>query len=104
VAANGNDYQFDIPGAVDRLSPEDKKRLYRYYPSTLTKIENNDSLSLQDIKNLTRIGVSDDVIIYEIGATASLFYLTPDDETELEQAGVSYRVIQAMKNSGGLTY
>ena len=81
------------------LTKEDKKRLERHYPKTLEKIEKHHRLNIQDIKNMTRIGVSDDVIIYEISATRSFFFLTPDDERELEQAGVSNHVINAMKDT-----
>ena len=81
------------------LTKEDKSRLERHYPKTLEKIEKHHRLNLQDIKNLTRIGASDDVIIYEISSTRSFFFLTPDDEEELQQAGVSNRVIDAMKDT-----
>ncbi|NGX37552.1 MAG: hypothetical protein K1000chlam2_00708 [Chlamydiae bacterium] len=81
------------------LTKEDKNRLNRHYPKTLERIEGRQKLSVQDIKNMTRIGASDAIIIFEIQATRTLFFLTPDDERELEQAGVSNQVINAMKDT-----
>ena len=80
----------------ETLDTDDRDRLHRFYPITLDKIEKNRSLAIQDIKNLTRAGVSDEVIIYEIAATKSTFYLTLSDKTELEQAGAPKKVIQHM--------
>ncbi len=82
----------------------DRKRLKRQYPKTLEKIEKRKPLSLQDIKNLTRSGISDPEIIEEISKTHSIFYLTPPDEKELEDAGVSNRVIEHMKETSDTHY
>jgi|GEM_PF-2651393 len=80
-----------------KLTPNDIHRLDRHYPKTLDKLKEYQPLDSQDIINLTRAGASDDVIIHEIAATRSSFYLTPEDEAELSQAGISNRVIAAMK-------
>ncbi|MDN3505606.1 MAG: hypothetical protein P0S96_00040 [Simkaniaceae bacterium] len=80
-----------------KLTPNDLHRLDRHYPQTLDKLNDYQPLNSQDIINLVRAGVSDEVIIHEIGATRSTFYLTPEDEAKLYQAGVSRRVILAMK-------
>lgn len=80
-----------------KLTPNDLHRLDRHYPQTLDKLKEYQALNSQDIINLTRAGVADDVIIHEIKATRSSFYLTPEDEAQLYQAGVSRRVIVAMK-------
>ncbi|NGX26815.1 MAG: hypothetical protein K940chlam6_00740 [Chlamydiae bacterium] len=82
-----------------KLTPNDIHRLDRHYPKTLEKLEKYRNLNAQDIKNMTRAGVTDDVIIHEIKATRSSFFLTPEDERELEQAGVSRKVIMAMKQT-----
>lgn len=84
---------------IHPLTKEDVDRLYRFYPKTLEKIQKNEKLHIQDIKNMTRAGLADDVIIYEIQYTRSQFYLTPGDEKELSQAGVSKAVISAMKDT-----
>lgn len=86
-----------IPVAMEhRLTDEDMHRLRRHYPNTLERICHHDPLLLQDIINLTRAGVSDDVIIHEIHVTRSSFYLTPENEKTLQQAGISKRVIDEM--------
>lgn len=87
----------DISLILSSLEQGDRKRLERNYPNTLTRIDQIKPLSLQDIKNLTRSGVSDTIIIYEISLTRSVFFLTPDDEKELQMAGVSEKVINHMK-------
>ena len=82
-----------------KLTPNDLHRLDRHYPKTLEKLEKYQHLNVQDIKNMTRAGVADDVIIYEVRATRSSFFLTPEDERDLEQAGVSRKVIIALKET-----
>jgi hypothetical protein len=86
-------------GMDHKLTESDLDRLDRHYPGTLEKLKNYQHLEAQDVINLVRAGVSDDVIINEIHATRSTFFLTPKDEEELSQAGVSRRVILAMKHT-----
>lgn len=94
-----------IPIAMEhKLTREDRDRLYRFYPKTLERIDNYERLSMQDVINMTRSGVSDDTIIYEISLTRSRFYLTPQDERTLEQAGVSRRVIHEMMDTSNDRY
>ncbi len=81
------------------LTREDYDRLDRHYPKTLEKLHNSKTLTSQDIINMTRAGLADEVIVYEITHTRSHFYLTPDDERHLEQSGVSRRVIMSMKHT-----
>lgn len=82
-----------------QLTPADVDRLERSYPLTLEKIQKYRNLNMQDIINLTKAGVADDVIIHEIRATRSTFFLTPADEQELSQTGVSRKVIRSMKDT-----
>lgn len=100
IAAN----KFPSIPSQDELTDADRKRLDRHYPNTLKKLDNRKPLSLQDIKNMTRSGVADNAIIAQITATRSIFYLTPSDEVELEQAGVSFAVIEAMKRTSEIDY
>jgi len=102
VSFNKNTAQESFKEA--RLTKGDRNRLNRYYPKTLERIDKYQRLSLQDIINLTRSGVTDNVIIYEISATRSIFYLTPDDEKQLQQAGVSNKVMDAMKETSDTRY
>lgn len=94
-----NDPNILLTSLSHLLTPEDRDRLYRYYPKTLDRIEQYKKLSSQDIINMTKAGVEDDVILHLIRATRSTFFLTPDDEKQLSQAGVSRRVIVEMKNT-----
>lgn len=81
------------------LSQEDLERLEQHYPKTLERLQIYHSLTSQDIINMTKAGVADTVIIHEIQRTRSQFFLTPDEEQRLQQAGVSHKVIQTMKNT-----
>lgn len=91
--------QIDTP-----LTKEDQHRLDRQYPKTLEKIYKNQRLQSRDIIHLTRSGVADTVIIEIIEETHSQFFLTPDDELVLSQAGVSKKVISAMHGTTDTTY
>ena len=95
-----NEPTFQTVNYSNFLTEDDRRRLYRTYPITLEKIEENKALSLQDIKNLTRSGVSDDAMIRLIAATRSYYFLTPEDVEELQQAGVSNKVIKQMDQTG----
>lgn len=86
------------------IDAANRDRLERHYPKTLEKLDNQRPLRMIDVINLTRAGFSDREIIHEIHATRSSFYLTPDDEQTLEQAGVSKRVIDEMKDSAYTRY
>lgn len=79
------------------LTREDVHRLDRHYPKTLKKINRNEPLQPQDIIHLTRAGVADPVILEIMKATESTFTLTAAEEQRLKQAGVSNKVIMAMK-------
>ena len=95
IALSGND--------LSGLTRGDKERLNKY-PDTLKKIDHAKPLTIQDIKNLTRSGVSDRAIIALIHQTRSTFYLTAEDEQELMQAGISNKVIEDMKSTASGRY
>lgn len=86
------------------LTNEDIERLGRDYPKTLERIKKGKPLTVQDIKNMTRSGVTDTAIITKITESRSLFYLTPDEEKDLTAAGVSTKVIDAMKATSDSSY
>lgn len=87
-----------------QLTEDNIERLKRFYPITLGKIENGRPLNLEDIKNLTRAGISDPTILYEISRTRSTFYLTPYDCNQLLHAGVSKKVIEQMRMTTNMSY
>lgn len=91
--------QIDTP-----LTREDQHRLDRQYPNTLEKIYKNQKLQSRDIIHLTRSGVADSVIIEIIEETHSQFFLTPEDEQTLSQAGVSKKVISVMHSTTDTSY
>lgn len=57
-------------------------------------------LSMQQIVDLTKQGVSGDEIIAKIKAANSKYFLTADDLSYLQKQGVSQRVIETMQSVG----
>lgn len=57
-------------------------------------------LTMQQIVDLSKQGVSSDDIIIKIKAVNSKYYLTADDVAYLQKQGVSQRVIETMQASG----
>ncbi len=82
------------------LDESDRSSLEKQSPRTLKKIDNGEQLSTDDIKKMTRAGISDDVIISQIAATQSVFYLSSADIVDLKKSGVSQRVINNMVQTG----
>lgn len=82
------------------LDESDRSSLEKQSPRTLKKIDNGEQLSIDDIKKMTRAGISDDVIISQIAATKSVFYLSTADIVDLKKSGVSQRVINNMVQTG----
>ena len=60
----------------------------------------NKPLTMQQVVDLTKQGVSNDEIISRIKATKSKYSLTAEDVNYLQKQGVSQRVIEAMQVSG----
>lgn len=58
---------------------------------------NPNQMSMQQIIDLTKQGVNENVIIDKIRLTNSKFSLTGDDYSNLKQKGVSQKVIDAMQ-------
>lgn len=65
------------------------------------KMVHGDTLSLYDIKALSRAGVSDAVIIRYIRDHGTAYYLSSDDVTGLRKAGVSQSVVDFMMATPG---
>jgi outer membrane lipoprotein SlyB len=82
------------------LDDADRKALETQNPRTLRKIDRGEPLNIDDIKQMSRAGIKDDVIISQIQATDSHFHLTSDEIIDLKNSGVSQRVINAMIRSG----
>lgn len=82
------------------LEQEDRDRLQRQSPRTLNKIDNGEHLSVSDVKKMSKAGLSDTVIIDQIKATHSIFYLSTADIIDLKKSGVSQKVIDYMIQTG----
>lgn len=82
------------------LDESDRRSLDRESPSTTRKIDRGEQLSTDDVKKMTKAGLSDDVIISQIDATKSVFYLSSADIIDLKKAGVSQKVINHMIQTG----
>ena len=57
--------------------------------------------SIEEIKSMTRAGVSEDVIINQINATHASYQLNADAIVDLNRTGVSPRVINHMISTHG---
>jgi len=90
----------DKAKAVTSLDASDRSSLEKQSPRTLKKIDNGEQLSTDDIKKMSRAGISDDTIISQIHETKSIFYLSSADIVDLKKAGISQRVINTMIQTG----
>ncbi|HSW86071.1 MAG TPA: glycine zipper domain-containing protein [Rhabdochlamydiaceae bacterium] len=82
------------------LDQQDRETLGRNSPRTLYRIDHGEQLSLEDIKEMSRNGLSNQVIINQIKATNSVFYLSTRQIVDLKRDGVSERVIDYMIETG----
>jgi hypothetical protein len=82
------------------LDSEDRDKLQQNSPQTLNRIDRGQQLTLNDIKTMSRNGLSDNVIVGQIQATHSVFYLSTDQIVDLKKAGVSQQVIDYMIQTG----
>lgn len=86
-----------IGAAIDS---SDRDSLQKENPRTMKKIDRGEELSVSDIKSMAKAGLSDQVIISQIDATNSVFYLSTADIIDLKKSGVSQRVINYMIQTG----
>lgn len=88
-------------GAIvgNAMDQDERARLRAQAPQTYERIEQAQPLYPNDIKNMVKSGVTDDVIISQINATHSVYHLSAPDIIDLHQAGVSQTVINAMINT-----
>jgi outer membrane lipoprotein SlyB len=82
------------------LDAQDRRIMQQQSPHALGQIDNGQPLSMQDIKDMSAAGISDNVIISQIRATNSVYRLSSGDIISLKNAGVSQRVINAMIQTG----
>lgn len=82
------------------IDPFDRQLLQKKNPRILEKIEAGERLSIDDIKKMSRVGLSDQTIIWQIKSCKAVFLLSTADIIHLRQAGVSQRVVDAMIQTG----
>ena len=90
----------DKAKAVTSLDASDRSSLEKQSPRIVKKIDNGEPLSTDDIKKMSRAGLSDEVIMKQIHDTKSIFYLSSADIVDLKKSGVSQRVINFMIQTG----
>src|SRR5262245_48354287 len=79
-----------------QLDQEQQAQLQSQAPVTYSHLDQKQPLDTQDVKELSRAGVSDAVIEDEIRASRTIFRLSTADILDLKDAGVSDAVIDFM--------
>jgi hypothetical protein len=68
-------------------------------PQTMQRVEQGQPLAVVDVKSLAKAGISDDLIISQIRNSRTVYYLTTADIIDLNNAGVSEKIIDFMINT-----
>lgn len=97
IAKNEQEASVFLTSALDDT---DRRSMEQQSPRTLKKIDRGEQLSVDDIKKMSKAGLSDNVIIGQIQSTKSVFYLSTADIIDLKNSGVSQRVIDYMIQTG----
>lgn len=82
------------------LDASDRDAMEKQNRDTLKRIDQREPLSIEDIKEMSKAGLKDKVIIDQIHATESTYSLTKDQILDLQTSGVSEPVIDAMIETG----
>jgi len=82
------------------LDESDRTYLQKESPQTLKKIDQEQQLTIDDIKKMAHAGLSDDVIMNQIDETHSIFYLSSADIVDLQKSKISQEVINYMIQTG----
>jgi len=83
-----------VTGAM--LDVGEKARPNQTTPETLKKVEASQPLSLEDVENLAKAGVKEELIIGRLHETNSHFDLKSADLVRLKNNGVSEGIINSM--------
>jgi site-specific recombinase XerC len=75
------------------LDEQDRKILEKMSPQTITRIDNREALTFQDVIQLSNSGLCDQSIIQYIKETRSRYALSQNQIQALQNAGVSPKVI-----------
>src|SRR5215469_16240456 len=82
-----------IGNSIDRAQAD---QLQAQAPVTYVRVQQNQPLTVDDVKALVRAKVSDDVIIAQIQNSHTIYHLSPQDIIDLHSAGVSDRIVNFM--------
>lgn len=82
------------------LDAHDRETLQSNSPDTLDRIDQEQQLTLDDIKSMSKNGLKDTTIMNQIRATHSTYHLTTAQIIDLKKSGVSQNVINYMIRTG----
>ena len=82
------------------LDEQDRKLLKKSSPSTISRVDNGEHLSINDVVKLSQAGVSDDKMIKYMKDHPTTYNLTQEQVNTMKEGGVSQRVISYMLNTG----
>jgi hypothetical protein len=68
-------------------------------PQTLQRVEQSEPLTVVDVKSLVKAGISDDLVISQIRNSRTVYHLNTADIIDLNNAGVSEKIIDFMINT-----
>lgn len=89
--------QIEKPVAEQETAASQMQPVTTATPATTTNLVNPNQISIQQIIELTKEGIDENVIIDKIRLTNSKFNLSQDDIAYLRQEGVSEAVIAVMQ-------
>ncbi len=81
------------------MDQEQEARLRAQAPQTLQRVEQGEPLTVDDVKSLSKAGISDDLIISQIRNSRTVYQLSSTDIIDLKKAGISDKVIEFMINT-----
>ena len=81
------------------MDAQQEARILAQAPQTYERIQQNEPLSVTDVKELARAGVGDELIISQIRNSRTVYHLRTAEIIDLKDAGVSENVIDFMINT-----
>jgi hypothetical protein len=87
---------FPMPPA---LTPDEMAKLCQAAPDTCHHVQLGQPLTLGDVKAMTKVGFSSEVIIGEVRGSRTVFHLMANQILDLKNAGVADAVIDFLLNT-----
>lgn len=81
------------------LDQAQEARLKAQAPQTMTRVEQGEPLTTEDVKAMAKAKIGDDLIISQIRNSRTIYHLKTTDIVALKNAGVSESVIDFMINT-----